>query len=493
MASPNTLKDLYRLELQSSCGTFPEIETTAREIQLKYNHPVIGKYGSEVSKVNMPIYLVDKTAQSLLNPQDIISLGGKRLIKTMPDGNCLFNAMSRAVCGKEYMANELRLCTALELTLNPEYYGAHPITKELKLTTHSGKEWPLNGLYDAVVFSNDDPHVQHTRALGLAANRTDTTLNFQRAVEKEICGTFRNYAWSGLMQIMGLASAVGCNIQLLYPDKRHSLFPMLNGNRKKELQVNHFVPCLQVPDKNTEDRDWITVSKTRKRTATVPMVNTNEDEINADSSTETTSTSTFDGSHGSLPGLTLKDFLIPTCKKASRNAKTRRKNSWKSSSVSNHKLVQGRKDCEGKNSVLASKSFPNSFPTNPKRDNSNTNRSSSDLQSSGTKRGAEQLSIGNLNDVLMSNTYRPSATPPNEKRQSYNLPYLQLSRTWYESNCNSFRKKRKSEMTTIDGRKKQNEDKVYKRIPFQSLSKKWYALQALTHKLHFGHFVKKVV
>ena len=105
MAGPNMLKDLYQLELQSSCCTFPEIQTIAQEIQLKYNNAVMEKYGSEVSKVNMPIHLVDKTAQSLLKPQDILSLGGKRPIKMTADGNCLFNAMSRAVCGKEYIAN----------------------------------------------------------------------------------------------------------------------------------------------------------------------------------------------------------------------------------------------------------------------------------------------------------------------------------------------------------------------------------------------------
>ena len=231
------------------------------------------------------------------------------------------------------------------------------------------------------------------------------------------------------------------------------------------------MPCLQVTDKNTENGEWITVPKTRKRTAIVPVGNTNEDEINADSSTETTSTSTFDGSHQSLPGLTQKDFLIPTCKKASRNAKRPRIESWKSSNVSNYKLVQGKKDCEEKHSLHASKSFPKSYSTNPERDNSKSDRSSSDLQSSSMNHGAKQLSIRNLKDVFISNSYRLSGTLPNEKRQSYKLPYTQLSRTWYESNCNSFRKKRKSKVTTIDGRKKQNEDNVYKQIPFQSLSK----------------------
>jgi Mg2+/citrate symporter len=43
-------------------------------------------------------------------------------------------------------------------------------------------------------------------------------------VSKADTGTF-----SGLLQIMGLASAIGCEIHLIYPDTRHNMLSLLNG------------------------------------------------------------------------------------------------------------------------------------------------------------------------------------------------------------------------------------------------------------------------
>jgi hypothetical protein len=443
MAHPDI--DLSRLELLSltGCATFSDIQSLAREIKENYSQSV---NVSGVTNVHMPKHSLDTTALNLINTQDSNSLKGKVPVKTRGDGNCLFNSMSLALCGKDYMANELRLRTALELALNSEYYAAHPIFKESKIKTASGKEWPMTGLYDAVVFSNNNPRIQHTRGL-------ETKENFQEAVEKEICGTFSNYAWSGIMQIMGLASAVGCNIQLLYPDKRHLLIRLLNAtyrartsdsseklptvtimwtdingwtNRDKELQVNHFVPCLQVDESTSE---WITVSKTRKRTATVAKTLVHDLDLNADHKTGSTRKSVpkqkftkFDRSSTSRPELTLKDFLVPQHTKASGNAKRRRKNPVKSCSIPNHKSAQlpqvrKAKYCEDKNTGVASNFF-----VEPVRINLGTAvapKASSNPISSHSKTAVKNPGIDsmkNLNDVLMSNSRKPSATRTNAKR-----------------------------------------------------------------------------
>ena len=352
MAQPNTLTDLFRLQSSSSSATFEQTQVLARKVKENYSKTL---NINDVRNVTMPRSMVDTTAFGVLDAQD--TLNGKMPIRTTANGNCLFNAMSRAINGKENMATELRLRTALELSLNPGYYGAHPIVKELKLKNASGKEWPLTGLYDAVVFRNSSRCVQHTRSLEV--KNTDKT-SFQQAVEKEICTTFSNYAWSGLIQIMGLASAVGCNIQLLYPDKRHSLFPLLSGtyrprisnengqlptitimwtdmggwkDREKEFQVNHFVPILPVDQITNE---WVTVSKRRKlSSATANNVEAN----NYQSGKYKTSAvpivpkqvpTTFHGFSKSRSSLTLNDFLVPRHKKPPINTKQSRKNVLKS-------------------------------------------------------------------------------------------------------------------------------------------------------------------
>ena len=97
------------------------------------------------------------------------------------------------------------------------------------------------------------------------------------------CGSF-----STLLQIMGLASAIECQIHLIYPDTRHRMLGLLNGiyhprnvcaegtqdsmiimwtnicgwpDRLKGLRVNHFVPVLPLNTENTDTFVWNVVAK----------------------------------------------------------------------------------------------------------------------------------------------------------------------------------------------------------------------------------------
>lgn len=107
MAHPDI--DLSRLELLSltGCATFSDIQSLAREIKENYSQSV---NVSGVTNVHMPKHSLDTTALNLINTQDSNSLKGKVPVKTRGDGNCLFNSMSLALCGKDYMANELYDC-----------------------------------------------------------------------------------------------------------------------------------------------------------------------------------------------------------------------------------------------------------------------------------------------------------------------------------------------------------------------------------------------
>lgn len=143
----------------------------------------------------------------------------------------------------------------------------------------------INGprmVYDAVVFSD--------RAANIHAKE-----GFRKALEQEIYNTFYNGRYSGVMQIMGLSSATGCEIKLIYPDKRHSLLPVMSASyrprivgssqppritilmtdmcgwpdRSKEFTVNHFVPMVKIDSTSTTvANEWIEVTRKRQTTRT---------------------------------------------------------------------------------------------------------------------------------------------------------------------------------------------------------------------------------
>ena len=107
-----------------------------------------------LGKVRFSSAAVDKTVLELLYNKDIIE--DRMPVKTSGDGNCLFNAVSLALFGTESFATELRLRTALELLLNCEFYGEHPVVKEkqVELSNRMGRKWSLRGLYNGIMFSN---------------------------------------------------------------------------------------------------------------------------------------------------------------------------------------------------------------------------------------------------------------------------------------------------------------------------------------------------
>lgn len=82
--------------------------------------------------------------------------------------------------------------------------------------------WSKEGIYNAVVFNN-------------CASLILATKGFQSVLQEEICTTLQDGKFSGILQIMGLASATGCEIKMVYPAKTHSLFSMLNAFTNREV------------------------------------------------------------------------------------------------------------------------------------------------------------------------------------------------------------------------------------------------------------------
>ena len=106
---------------------FSAVQKLSTQIQTSYTTPIDT---SQVGSVKMPHTLVDEMARSLLPENKMYS--EIQPIKTTGDGNCLFNAASKSVCGNERMASELRLQTSFELINNQEFYSNHPAVIDLE-------------------------------------------------------------------------------------------------------------------------------------------------------------------------------------------------------------------------------------------------------------------------------------------------------------------------------------------------------------------------
>lgn len=262
---------LRRLKFLSIDASFEEVQRLAREIKDHYDKCI------EVENVGqflLAVSMVDKTALMVLEKEDREK--DIQPVKTKADGNCLFNPASIAICQTEMLADQLRLRTALELLLNPNFYSSPPVVMKMQdnLPTMSGSMWSKEGLYDAVIFSN-------------RASSVFATQGFLLAFRAEIYSTLCNSSYSGILQIMGLSSAIGCEIKLVYRDKRHSLYPLLSAsyaprlcgsqvpavtimwtntagwaNKSKEFKVNHFVPMLKI-DSQCNENEWVTDSGKR--------------------------------------------------------------------------------------------------------------------------------------------------------------------------------------------------------------------------------------
>ena len=94
------------------------------------------------------------------------------------NGNCLFSAFSIAMCGDNRYVNDLIILTAIELYVNPGFYGRHPTFTQL-LNNNSG------------VFNSTDLIL----AISVSHNAIDTNKTKEEIAQREslnFCSAYRS-------------------------------------------------------------------------------------------------------------------------------------------------------------------------------------------------------------------------------------------------------------------------------------------------------------
>lgn len=281
--SSRAFNDLYQLSCQDNFEQLLDLSVSLK----RFYKPTNIFLKEVVKEVSFRADRVDRVADNLI-PEHYIQDNAKP-ITTRGDGNCLFNATSLALCGSEKLSAELRVRTTFEIVQILEFYKNHPMLLTNEFKAKSGSPWSIASLFHAIVFSNDSCDVSMKNG-------------FDDAVKYEARRTACSGTFSGLLQIMGLASAIGCQIHLIYPDTRHSMLSLLNGiyrprpgtivsgnyspdsvvimwtnisgwpDRTKEFRVNHFVPVLPINTQKSEPVFWNLVG--RKRNIKQSVINT---------------------------------------------------------------------------------------------------------------------------------------------------------------------------------------------------------------------------
>ena len=174
--------------------------------------------------------------------------------QTFGDGNCLYRATSKIICGNENRHVELRVRTFIELCLNRDKYFNNTYLKELT-GLDDYMENLLGSSFDLSSKTKGKPKSERQR----------------EGFEAGIVDNIKPGTYSTMWHIFALSNILGFRIQTLYPDVRGSLvhrnylnvritplhihhpsvaYVMWTHTRNVDLHgwtPNHFVPLLAVP------------------------------------------------------------------------------------------------------------------------------------------------------------------------------------------------------------------------------------------------------
>lgn len=153
---------------------------------------------------------MDTTAYDLIPSDFPLPLHKVSAIETLGDGNCLFNSVSLLLCQSYRLSSVLRLLTAAELFVNANQYVNHP---KLQLA------------YDCPDITYDRENLFAI----LLGDEVSIISDHIEAVLKEAADTCNDRKWSGMLDIMGLASVLKKNIMSVYPDCNVNFRPLING------------------------------------------------------------------------------------------------------------------------------------------------------------------------------------------------------------------------------------------------------------------------
>lgn len=138
-------------------------------------------------------------------------------VRSTGDGNCLFNSASIAICDDKRLAPELQLRTSIELAVYRDFYREHPVLRaanvQFQFRRHGIGVLSMGSLFDLTCFSAESERVHGKEG-------------FEAALRSEVMITSVNYQYSGILQIMGLASVVGVPIQTLFPQQDNRFLPV---------------------------------------------------------------------------------------------------------------------------------------------------------------------------------------------------------------------------------------------------------------------------
>jgi len=138
---------------------------------------------------------------------------GMKALKTSGDGNCLYNSASVLIQGDESANLVLRLLTAVELYLNPEYYADHPKIAD-------GRSLRLS---DETIF---------TLLLSDGAQKEFEKQGFRvDTVQPQAVVTCIEKKYGTLLNVMALATVLNRPLLSLYPkfDKSAGICPLMSG------------------------------------------------------------------------------------------------------------------------------------------------------------------------------------------------------------------------------------------------------------------------
>ena len=148
------------------------------------------------------------------------------ILRSIPNGNCLFSSVSILMVGDNHLVDILRLLTAIELFNNSDFYNRHPILEAIFEDSKTALGEKLFSSFRTVF----------ELALGL---RSDTGANNMGKIDsvKQEAITIRNdKVWSSFIRILGLSSVISRAINLYYSTSGHFRYVKMYNNRENNTQ-----------------------------------------------------------------------------------------------------------------------------------------------------------------------------------------------------------------------------------------------------------------
>ena len=227
--------DLLSLLQDDKCV---EVDAVKKSHEVKA-HSVILK-GKNLHLLRRGKHIRDLHAE-LLIPQHITStwkfeFDELRALKTRSDGNCMYRACSKLLCGHEDLWNLLRDLTSIELFKNQEFYAFHPYIKDKSHLFASENTAFSAAASDGALADGYERNNPSSRAVVIR----------REAIRNAVPDTF-----SSLLCMFALSSVVGMDITTVYPEeigKETKYSKFLNGTILPRVESTLFSKaCSNVP------------------------------------------------------------------------------------------------------------------------------------------------------------------------------------------------------------------------------------------------------